>query len=261
MDLSKLRSRRNILALALAGVAARVAPVKAAQSTAGCDIGFTYGLLTIGGDDCQLLSPPGMDGAQIGLPIQIVDGRGSSSTSTSTSTGTMSSQGTSTTGTSTTSTPTSTTLTTSPQAERQARLQDRRSKKRRKRGRKTDQKQTQKGRRHTRRSTKRDEQEQADYLATLKRCKDFTNQKSAIEYLAQYEDAQQFLDPDRDGIACEDLPAVTCKQVWVEEQDRAGVTSWFKRHGFTSSNDPFGFYDADAKQFCPTQPESTESNG
>lgn len=256
MDLSKLRSRRSILALALAGAASRVVPARA-QSTAGCEIGWTNGLLTIGGSDCKLLSPPGMDGAELGLPPQMVDGRTSGGTTpATTSTSSTSSQGTSSTGTTTTSSPSSTTSTTSPQAERQARLQAHRSKKRRKRGRRTDQKQTQKGRRHTQRKDRRDAQEEADTLASLKRCKDFTDQKSAVEYLAQYSDAQQFLDPDKDGMACEDLPPVTCRQVWTEEVDRQGVTSWFKRHGFTSSNDPYGLYDSDKKLFCPNQPET-----
>ena len=140
MDLSRVHSRRTIVALALAGIAARVAPVRAAQTTAGCDIGFTNGLLTIGGEDCELLSPPGLDGANIGLPGHMVSGTGTPSTG---GTATSAQETSSTTGTSTSST-------TSPQAERQARLQKRRNKNRTHKGRKRDQRKTQASRKKTR---------------------------------------------------------------------------------------------------------------
>lgn len=136
MDLSRVHSRRTIMALALAGIAARVSPVRAAQTTAGCDIGFTYGLLTIGGEECELLSPPGMNRANIGLPGHMVSGNGAASARvTATSAQETSSL-----------TSASTNSTTSPQAERQAHLQKRRNKNRTHKGRERDQRKTQAGR-------------------------------------------------------------------------------------------------------------------
>jgi len=266
MDLSRLRTRRNILALALAGAATRVASARALQSTAGCDIGFTNGLLTIGGADCKLLSPAGMDGASIGLPPQMVDAR-TTSAPVSSSGGTSSSttsQGTSTTGTTTTSSPSTTTSTTSPQAERQARLQEHRDKKRRKRGRKTDQKQTQKGRQQTRKKTRLDAQEEQDRLASMAHCSDFKDQKEAIEYLAQFTDEWETLDPDRDKVPCEDLKAVTCNQLRLEEgagladpdDIENAVQSWLKRSGFSGSNNALGLNADKDGVVCPPKTTS-----
>lgn len=243
MDLSKLRSRRNILALALAGAAARVAPVRAAQSTAGCDIGFTNGLVTIGGADCELL---GSNGANVGLPIQLVDDRGSGSTSSSGVA--TSSQGTSTTGVSTTSSPTTTTS--SVQAERQAELQKKRDKKRTKRGRQTTKRKTKSNKKQTQKQTRRDGEEESARLANVARCSGFTTQKEAVEYIAQYGDDDRFLDSDRDGMACENLPPVTCDQFTTQPE----AQSWWRRHDFTTSKDPYGLYDADAKKVCPLLP-------
>lgn len=246
MDLSKLRSRRNILALALAGVGARVVPVKAMQLNAGCEYGITNGIVTIGGADCDLP-----------VPQQMIDARTNADGDDSIL-GTASSQGTSTTGTSTTSTPSTSTSTTSPQAERQAKLQEHRSRKRRKKTSKRSNQDTKQGRRKTRKSAERDAQEEADRLAAMAQCTDFIDQKSAIESLAQFEDEWETLDPDRDDLPCENLDALTCDQVWLDEKDRQGVTSWFKRHGYSGSNDPFGFYDDAKKVFCyRDQPQTT----
>jgi hypothetical protein len=245
MDLSKLRSRRNILALALVGAAARVVPVRA-QLNAGCEYGITNGLVTIGGDNCDLP-----------VPQQMIDARTNAGGNTS-GLGTVSSQGTSATGTTTTSSPSSTS-TTSPQAERQARLQKRRDKKRRKRGRKTDKKHTKDTRRGTRKQARRDAQEEADRLASLKRCSDFANQKQAIEYMAQYGDEEDFLDPDNDKSPCEDLKPVTCDQLRREEgadvapaKVEEAVQSWLKRHGFSKSNNPLGLPVA-GDVLCPAE--------
>lgn len=239
MDLSKLRSRRNILGLAIAGALTRVVPVRAAQSTAGCDISFTYGLLTIGGDNCQLLSPPGMDGANIALPIQMVDDRGSGGNATTSSGGTTSSQGSGVAGATTTTTSTSSSSTTSPQAERQARLKKHRDKKRRKRGRKTDQKQTQKGRKRTRR------QARIDALIT---CDDFATQKAAIEWLAQNPGDAAALDPNGDGLPCVELPRVSCSQF----TDAKDARQWLRFYGFAvDASEPFGLYDG--VEICPAK--------
>ena len=236
MDLSRVHSRRTIVALALAGIAARVAPVRAAQTTAGCDIGFTNGLLTIGGEDCELLSPPGLDGANIGLPGHMVSGTGTASTS-----------GTATSAQETSSlTSTSTSSTTSPQAERQARLQKRRNKHRTHKGRKRDQRKTQAGRKQTRKQSR---------IEALITCEDFSSQKEAIEWMNQYSEDRATLDPDGDLIACEELSAVRCSQF----TSQAEVKSWHKLMGFQET-DPFGLKgngdNADA--YCPKLPETTE---
>lgn len=228
MNLSRLRSRRNILGLALAGALTRVMPVHAAQTTAGCDIGFTYGLLTIGGDDCQLLSPPGMDGANISLPIQMVDGRSSGSTPAVAGTATSSQATSPVTGTATPST-----STTSLQAERQARLQKRRTKKRTKRGRATAQRKKQSTRKKDRKIT----------------CDDFTTQKAAVEWLAQYPEDAARLDPNGDRRPCVELEKVSCSQFTDAEEAR----DWLKFYDYPVVNDPFGLYDETKQKLCPAQ--------
>jgi len=228
MDLSRLRSRRNILGLAVAGALTRVVPVRAAQTTAGCDIGFTYGLLTIGGTDCQLLSPPGMDGANISLPTHMVDGRSSSST-TAVDGAITSPQVTS----PVTGTPTTPTSTTSLQAERQARLQKRRAKKRTKRGRTTAQRKKQSTRKKDRKIT----------------CDDFTTQKAAVEWLAQYPEDAESLDPNGDRLPCVELAKVSCSQFTDAEEAR----EWLKFYGYPVVNDPFGLYDETRQKICPAQ--------
>jgi hypothetical protein len=227
MNLSRLPSRRTILGLAVAAALTRVVPVRAAQTTAGCDIGFTYGLLTIGGADCQLLSPPGMDGTNISLPTHLVDGRSSSTTAVD---GTITPlQATSpVTGTSTTST-----STTSLQAERQARLQKRRTKKRTKRGRATAQRKKQATRKKDRKIT----------------CEDFTTQKAAIEWLAQYPEDTESLDPNGDRLPCVELAKVSCSQFTDAEDARA----WLKFYDYPVVNDPFGLYDETRQKICPAK--------
>lgn len=227
MDLSRVHSRRTIMATVLAGIAARVTTVRAAQSTAGCDIGFTNGLLTIGGEECELLSPPGLDGANIGLPGHMVSGNSSSSTG----------------GTATSAQETSPT-TTSPQAERQARLKKRRNKKRTKKGRRRNQRKTQADRKRTRKKNR---------IEALITCKDFSSQKAAIEWMNQYSEDRAALDPDGDLIACEELPAVRCSQF----SSQAEVKSWHKLMGF-GETDPFGLKGngQNADVFCPKLPEN-----
>ena len=58
MDLSRLRTRRGVVAALVAAAASRVlpAPVRA-QLNSGCEYGITNGLVTIGGTDCHVAVP------------------------------------------------------------------------------------------------------------------------------------------------------------------------------------------------------------
>src|ERR1051325_4104769 len=109
MDLSRLRSRRGILAMALVAAVARVVPVKA-QWTNGCEYGMTNGLVTIGGDNCG-----------VAVPGHMIDGTGTSLDDDAN--GTVGS------------------FTDTRKEDRQDRLIDRRDHRRRRRGRRTDRKQ------------------------------------------------------------------------------------------------------------------------
>lgn len=145
--------------IALAGAVSRVDPSGPRNQRSAAKLASTNGLLTIGGQECGLLSSLGMDSARISLSGHLVDDTGTGATAAS---------GMSTTASHEMSTLTSTSSTTSLQAERQAQLQKRRAKKRKQRGRRTDQKQTQKGHRHTRRQTRSETREEQDRLASLK---------------------------------------------------------------------------------------------
>lgn len=198
MDLSRLRSRRGVLAMALAAALSRVMPAKA-QWTTGCEYGITNGLLTIGGDDCG-----------IAVPSHMIDGTGNSLDDDAT--GTVG------------------TFNDTRNEDRQDRLFDRRDQKRDKRSRRTNKKQDQKDRRHERKIL----------------CEDFSSQLQAVEAMAQNPWAAKMLDPDGDGIPCEDLRALTCD----EFGDEAEAVNWFNRMGYTKDYDPFKLFDKETDSVC-----------
>lgn len=212
MDLSRTRlPRRGVLALAAAAALARFLPARA-QSTAGCDIGFVNGLLSIGGADCGILSPPGLQGADISLPGHMVDATGAAdATSTSTTTET-------------------------PQQVRQERLQRRRDHRRNQRGNTRDRREDKQQRQGDRRRA------EADALTS---CDDFRDQKEAIEWMTQFPDDRERLDPNHNGLACETLKAVTCSQF----SSRNEVASWHERNGL-GERDPYRLRD-DLGVWCP----------
>lgn len=195
MDLSALRlPRRGVLALAVAAALTRSLPARA-QSTAGCEVGIVNGLLSIGGADCGILSPPGLQGANVALPGHMVDATDASDA-------------------------TSTTSTETPQQIRQERLQRRREHRRRQRGNTRDRREDKQQRQGDRRRT------EAEALTT---CEDFRDQKEAIEWMKEFGD-EAALDPNNNGLACETLRAVTCSQFGSRNE----VESWHVRHGLDS---------------------------
>lgn len=202
MTLSRLRTRRSVLGLGWLGAAAglaRAVPVRA-QSTAGCEIGFVNGLLSIGGAECGLLSPPGMSGANVALPGHLVDATGGGD-ATSTATTTQ-----------------------SPQEIRQERLQRRRDHQRRQRNNTRDRREDKQQRQGDRRRAA------ADAVTT---CDDFSDQKAAIEWVTQFPADRDALDPNRNGLACETLKPVTCAQFGSRNE----VESWHTRNAITG--DPY----------------------
>jgi hypothetical protein len=67
-------------------------------------------------------------------------------------------------------------------------------------------------------------------------CDDFTDQKEAIEWLGQHPEDADHIDPDGDGIACEELDPVTCND--FSSQDEA--QTWFNKYEPTfTAVDPF----------------------
>lgn len=198
MDLSHLRNRRGVLAVALIAALSRVMPVRA-QGTGDCQYTFINGLLTIGGDNCGIAVPGHMVDATNNSLNDDFDGSVGSNVD-------------------------------SPNEIRQDRLYDRRNRRRTVRSRHTDQKQTQRGRRHERKIL----------------CEDFSNQFDAVEAMAQNPWAAKKLDPDGDGIPCEDLRALTCD----EFSDEAEAVKWFQRMGYSKEYDPFKLYDAETSSVC-----------
>lgn len=205
MDLSRARSRRGVVAALVAGAFARILPEPVrAQLNAGCEYNIVNGLVTIGGDNCNVAVPGHMIDARS-------DTNSTSGNSTSTSTN-------------------ATTSVDSPNEIRQERLQRRRDHKRDKRYRRTNQKQDQKSRRHERKIL----------------CEDFSSQLQAVEAMAQNPWAAKKLDPDGDGVPCEDLRELTCG----EFRDEAEATNWFNRMGYSKDFDPFKLFDKDAGSVC-----------
>jgi hypothetical protein len=125
------------------------------------------------------------------------------------------------------------TSTTSLQTERQARLQKHRTKKRTKRGRVTAQRKKQAARKKDRKIT----------------CDDFTTQKAAVEWLAQYPEDAESLDPNGDRRPCVELEKVSCSQFTDAEEAR----EWLKFYDYPVVNDPFGLYDETKQKICPAK--------
>jgi hypothetical protein len=200
MDLSRLRTRRGIVA-ALAAVAfSRVLPQPArAQLNADCEYGITNGLITIGGAECDLA-----------VPQHMVDGR----SNVDGDDGIVGS------------------TTESPNEIRTERLQRKRDHKREKRGRRTERNQDQQDRKVERRIL----------------CEDFSTQLQAVEAMSHSPSEAWRLDPDGDGIPCEELTPLTCSAF----DDEAEATNWFNKMGYTKEYDPFKLYDKEADSVCST---------
>lgn len=122
------------------------------------------------------------------------------------------------------------TFTDTRKEDRQDRLIDRRDKRRRQRGRRTDRNQDQ-----------QDRQQERKIL-----CEDFSTQLQAVEAMSHSPQEAWRLDPDGDGIPCEELTPLTCKALGTE----AEATSWFKKMGYTPAYDPFKLYDAETGGVC-----------
>lgn len=170
------RSRRGLLAFLAGFVALRIVPVRA--QTQDCVIGHVNGLLTVAGDNCAMLNPPLLGGAQIEAPSHLAGEIIADETADTAATD-------------------ATTL----EQERTEKLQAKRDKKHDKRGRRTNQKHDQRARRRNRDQDKRERKN--DALIT---CEDFSSQEDANNWLKQFSEDAAILDPDNDGIACEHLP-------------------------------------------------------
>jgi hypothetical protein len=115
-------------------------------------------------------------------------------------------------------------------ADRQDRLENRRERRRRKRSRRGDRKRTQKDRKHERKIL----------------CSDFRTQLEAVTAMSHSPKEAWRLDPDGDGIPCEDLTPLTCKQLGTE----AEATAWFNKMGYSPAYDPFKLYDPETGGVC-----------
>lgn len=122
------------------------------------------------------------------------------------------------------------TFTDTRKEDRQEKLQNRR-----------DQKRDQHSRRNTRKGEKKDRRLEQKIL-----CADFSSQLQAVEAMAQKPWAANKLDPDGDGVPCEDLRALTCD----EFDDEAEATTWFNRMGYSKDFDPFKLFDTDTNRVC-----------
>jgi hypothetical protein len=284
MDLSRLRTRRGIVA-ALAAVAfSSLLPegVKA-QLNAGCEYGMTNGLVTIGGDNCGLAVPQHMVDAKSNA-----DGDdGALGTAGST--------------------------TQSPQELRQERLLRHRDHVRTKRGRRTEQKQLQQGRHQERKIVCEDFSNQLQAVEAMshspseawrldpdgdgipcerltpltcrslgteaqatnwfnkmgytpvndpfklydaetggvcserKTCDDFSTQKQAVEWLTDHPKDKNRLDPDGNFAPCANLPTVTCGAFSNQKE----AINWFNHNNFTQRRDPYGLHNAQTGSICP----------
>ncbi len=174
-----------------------------ARAQTPCNVQFVNGILQYN-FDCTSIDAPGMNGMAVAPPSHLISAQDA----------------------------TTTTTTTSPQQTRQARLQKRRTHRDNKRGRVRDRKDQDKLDRQSERSAR---------LAAEITCEDFSNQKAAIDHMAQFGDAEGVLDTDFDGLPCEHLTAVTCSQ--FSKQKDAEV--WFYARGFHEGYDPFGLLEGD----------------
>jgi hypothetical protein len=282
MNLSRLRSRRGVLAMSLAAALSRVVPVKA-QLGNGCEYTFINGLLTIGGEECG-----------IAVPGHMIDGTGNSlDDDTDGNVGNFND---------------------TRNEDRQDRLFDRRDRKRDKRSRRTNQKQDQHTRRHERRVLCEDFDTQLEAVVAMSEnpsyankldpdgdgipcerltpltcaalgteaqatswfhkmgytptydpfklydaetggvctvrglCGDFRSQKEAVEWITNHPKDAAKLDPDGDGAPCANLTPVSCKS--FNSQDEA--KQWFNRNGFDiATKDPYNLYDPETNSICP----------
>jgi hypothetical protein len=114
--------------------------------------------------------------------------------------------------------------------DRQDRLNDRRDQRRRKRSRKTNRKQDQQDRKQVRKIL----------------CSDFSSQLEAVEAMSHSPFEAWRLDPDGEGIPCEELTPLTCRSLGTE----AEATNWFNKMGYTPAYDPFKLYDAETGGVC-----------
>ncbi len=199
MDLSRLRTRRGIVA-ALAAVAfSRVLPQSTrAQLNGDCEYGIVNGLISIGGAECDLA-----------VPQHMVDGTSDATTDADGTVGTT---------------------TQSPKELRTERLQRKRDHKRDKRGRRTERNQDQQDRKQVRKIL----------------CEDFSTQLQAVEAMSHSPSEAWRLDPDGDGIPCEELTPLTCSAF----DDEAEATNWFNKMGYSKNYDPFKMFDAETGGIC-----------
>ena len=234
MDFSSLRTRRGFVSVLLSGLGLSLAETARAQSLAGCQIGFVNGLLEISGADCELLTPPGLGGAQVSPPSSIA----APGAEAAQSTGTPSTSSTSTTGT------TGTTQPTTPQQARKLRRRDHHQQKKQNNH---DHKKTKRNRKQTQQQDKRTRKR--DRITS---CDDFTTQMAAVEWLAQHPEDAKRLDPNGDGAACEELPPVKCSSFSTQ----ADAEDWAHLYGFTPAHDPYNLYRGANDEICPDLPAS-----
>lgn len=205
MDLSRLRTRRGIVATLVSAAFARALPEPVrAQLNSGCEYGITNGLVTIGGDNCNLA-----------VPQHMIDDRTNANSNSSNSTATSTNVNTN---------------VDSPKEIRQERLRRRRD-------------------HHKTKSTRRNRQSQERSQRKQDRkilCEDFSSQLAAVEAMAQNPWAANKLDPDGDGVPCEDLRALTCGEFRNEDE----ATNWFNRMGYSKEYDPFKLFDAETGGVC-----------
>ena len=285
MDLSRLRTRRGVVAALVAAAASRVlpAPVRA-QLNSGCEYGITNGLVTIGGTDCH-----------VAVPGHMIDAR-STTDSASANTGT-----------------TSTTSTQSPKEIRQDRLERRRDHHKTKSSRRNRQHQERNQREQDRKilcedfssqlaaveamaqnpwaagkldpdgdgvpcehlreltcSEFRNEDEatnwfnrmgysktydpfklfdaEADSVCATFRvtCDDFRTQKEAIEWITEHPRDKKRLDQGSKKMPCPDLPTVTCKSF----SNATEAANWFEQNGFAPNDDPYGLWNTETNAVC-----------
>ncbi|MCC6177050.1 MAG: hypothetical protein IT305_17210 [Chloroflexi bacterium] len=169
----------------------------AAQSVNGCGISVVNGLLQID-PECVITGP---SGPQVTAPAHLAPQAVTTSTNAA-----------------------------SPADIRAERMQRRRDNKHTRHFNRRDNRRDHSYRRRRRRTLRN--RRQRDRIIT---CADFFNQKDALDFLAQYGQYANVLDPDGDGFPCEHLAPVTCSAFRNQSEAR----SWFERRGFTPANDPY----------------------
>lgn len=195
-------TRRHLFGLLGGAASIALAEIARAQTTDGCEIGFVNGLLTIGGAECEVLQA---GGAQVAAPSHLA-------------------------GEVVTQEQDATTASSTTDRATQEEIQQRRR----------DHKQRKKD---NKRSQKRDKRNRAENRHERNRnaktsCDDFSDQKEAIEWLAQFPEDADLIDPDGDGLACEHLDQVRCNDFSNEEEAQA----WVDQFGFTPQDDPFNLF-------------------